>query len=115
VIGTVIFYRVIDDNTTGNMSDGDVVLDQSFEIGDGERVRLFAVESSTRPGGYHYRFQYYDPDEGSEILRYDNAHDSEVGHHHRHEGDTVTGIEFESLEAHVARFRTEVLDIHAER
>lgn len=99
------------------MADGDVVLNRNFEL-DGEtgrRVELFAVEDSSSPGGYHYRFQYYDPGEGEQILRYDNAHDSDVGYHHRHESDTVTGIDFNGLHAHVARFREEVLDIHAQR
>lgn len=64
------------------MADGDVVLDQNFEIDaeEGTRIQLFAVEDSTEPGGYHYRFQYYEPGEGEEILRYDNAHGSDVGH-----------------------------------
>jgi hypothetical protein len=99
------------------MADGDVVLDRNFEIDaeDGARVELFAVENSTAPGGYHYRFQYYAPGESKTILRYDNAHDSDVGPHHRHTGDTVTGIEFEDLETHVARFRNEVREINANR
>lgn len=99
------------------MADGDVVLDRNFEIDadEGTRVELFAVESSASPGGYHYRFQYYAAEEGETILRYDNAHDSDVGPHHRHHADTVTGIEFEGLQDHVARFRQEVLDINARR
>ena len=82
---------------------------------EGTRVELFAVEDSTSPGGYHYRFQYYTPDEGEEILRYDNGHASAVGLHHRHEGDELTGITFEGLHDHVARFRQEVLEINARR
>lgn len=99
------------------MADGDVVLDRNFEVDaeEGTRVELFAVERSDRPGGYHYRFQYYASEEGEELLRYDNAHDSEVGPHHRHEGNELTGIAFESLSAHVARFREEVLRINARR
>jgi hypothetical protein len=61
------------------------------------------------------RFQYYTPDTGEEILRYDNAHGSAVGPHHRHRGEEVTGIEFDGLRNHVARFRTEVLQIDARR
>jgi len=97
------------------MADGDVVLDRNFEVDadEGTRVQLFAVESSSYPGGYHYRFQYYGPDDGQQILRYDNAHDSDVDPHHRHCGDDVTGIEFEGLQDHVARFRQEVTDINA--
>jgi len=96
------------------MADGDVVLDRNFEFDaeEGTRIELFAVEDATEPGGYHYRFQYYAPTGGEELLRYDNPHDSDVGPHHRHEGETVVGIEFEGLEPHVARFRTEVLEIH---
>jgi hypothetical protein len=99
------------------MADGDVVLNRNFEVDSeaGTRVELFAVEDSTKPGGYHYRFQYYAPAEGEEILRYDNAHDAGIGPHHRHEGGTVTRIEFEGLAAQVARFRREVHQINAQR
>ena len=99
------------------MADGDVELNRNFEFDSREetRIELFAVEDSSYPGGYYYRFQYYDPEEGEEILRYDNAHDSDVGPHHRHEGDTVTGIEFNGLSEHVARFRREVFQINARR
>ncbi|QCC57307.1 DUF6516 family protein (plasmid) [Natrinema thermotolerans] len=99
------------------MADGDVVLDRNFEVDaqEGTRAELFAVEDSSYPGGYYYRFQYYAPEEGEQILRYDNAHDSDVGPHHRHEGDDVAGIEFDGLQDHVARFRQEVLQINARR
>lgn len=99
------------------MADGDVVLNRDIEIDaeDGTRVQLIAVEDSSYPGGYYYRFQYYSPDEREEILRYDNAHDSDVGPHHRHDGDDVTEIDFEGLQAHVARFRSEVFDINDRR
>lgn len=99
------------------MADGDVVLERNFEIDaeEGTRVELLAVENSSYPGGYYYRFQYYAPGDSEEILRYDNAHDSGVGPHHRHEGDEIAGIEFDGLEAHVARFRQEVLEIDARR
>lgn len=99
------------------MADGDVVLDRNFEVdaAEGTRVELFAVEISSYPGGYYYRFQYYAPEEGEKILRYDDAHDSDVGPHHRHRGDEVTGGEFEGPRDHVARFRREVLDINARR
>jgi hypothetical protein len=97
------------------MADGDVVLNRNFEVDAeaGTRVELFAVESSSSPGGYYYRFQYYAPEEGEQILRYDNAHDSDVGPHHRHHADEVTGIEFEGLQDHVTRFRHEVTEINA--
>ena len=97
------------------VDDGTVVLDRNFEIDatEGTRVQLFAVKDSTSPGGYHYRFQYYKPETGEEILRYDNAHDSDIGLHHRHQGSEVTGIDFEGLDAHVAQFRTEVFNINA--
>lgn len=99
------------------MADGDVVLDRNVEIDaeDGTRVQLFAVEDSSAPGGYSYRCQYYAPGEREEILRYDNAHGADVGPHHRHDVDGVTGIEFDGLQAHVARFRSEVLEINARR
>jgi hypothetical protein len=96
------------------MGDGDVVLDRNFEVDAtaGTRVELFAVESSSHPGGYFYRFQYYDPMEGKTLLRYDNAHDSAVGPHHRHRDDEVEGIGFTGLREHVERFRTEVLALN---
>lgn len=99
------------------MADGRVVLDRNFEVDpqEGTRVQLFAVEDSAYPGGYYYRFQYYSPGTGEEILRYDNAHDSDIGPHHRHRGDAVRGIEFDGLATHVARFRQEVVQIHGER
>ena len=99
------------------MADGDVVLDRHFEVDaeEGTEVKLFAVEDSSKPGGFHYRFQYYTPEDGEEILRYDNAHDSDIGPHHRHVGDDVTGIEFDGLHDHVARFREEVLTINDRR
>lgn len=97
------------------MADGDVVLDRNFEFDDGLRVELFAVEDSSYPGGFYYRFQFYDPEVGKTILRYDNAHDADVGPHHRHRGDDVTGIEFQGLRAHVGRFRQEVQTINARR
>jgi hypothetical protein len=102
---------------SGSMADGDVVLNRNVEIDaeDGTRVQLFAVEDASYPGGYYYRFQYYAPEEDEEILRYDNAHGAEVGPHHRHEGDEVTGIDFDGLQAHVARFRSEVLEIDDRR
>lgn len=99
------------------MVDGDVVLDQNLEVDadTGTRVQLFAVEDSSYPGGYFYRFQHYSPDESLEILRYDNAHDSIIGPHHRHEGGAVSGIEFDGLRAHLERFRLEVQAINERR
>jgi hypothetical protein len=99
------------------MADGDVVIDSEQSFPDGTRVRIFAVESSTYPGGVNYRFQYYDPSTGGEFLRYDNsrveAHGA--GHHHRHEwtetGEQVTEIEFVDLETHLARFHTEMTEL----
>jgi hypothetical protein len=75
----------------------------------GGRVEMFAVEDDDDPGGWFYRFQYYNP-EGGEILRYDNAHDDEeLGSHHRHvRSGEDTEIEFRSITAHVARFLREV-------
>lgn len=99
------------------MADGDVVIERNFEFDAvvGRRVELFAAEDSTAPGGYAYRFQYYDPDNEEAILRYDNAHDSTVGPHHRHHDGEVTGIEFIDLESHLARFRREVHRLNEQR
>ena len=92
------------------MVDGDVVIERTFEFDSDTRtwVELFAVEDSTARGGYAYRFQYYNPADNEAILRYDNAHDSDIGAHHRHHEGDVTGIEFTDLESHLARFRLEV-------
>jgi hypothetical protein len=51
---SIITYRVIGDITTGNMADGDVVLDRTVTVDaqDRTRVRLFAVEDSGEAGGY---------------------------------------------------------------
>jgi hypothetical protein len=99
------------------MVDGAVVIERNFEFdGDaGTRVELFAVEDSTAPDGYAYRFQYYNPGDNEAILRYDNAHDSAVGPHHRHHDGEVTGIEFSDLETHLARFRREVHRLNEQR
>lgn len=99
------------------MADGDVVIERNFEFNAaaGTRVELFAVEDSTAPGGYAYRFQFYHPGDADTILRYDNAHDSPVGPHHRHHEGEVTGIEFTDLETHLDRFRTEVRQLNEQR
>ena len=90
----------------------------SFEYADGSAVEGFATDSEKYPDGVYYRLQYYDAD--GTILRYDNAHDSDVGPHHRHirttDGEVqVTGIEFDGFQAHVSRFLDEVNEIHAQR
>lgn len=96
------------------MADGDVLLDVEFEADEppGSRVKMFACEDSTRPGGYKYRFQHYHPERDETLLRYDNSHDHpEAGWHHRHTSgtDDPEGIAFEGLRNHVERFREEVL------
>ena len=53
------------------MADGDVPVDTEHTLQDGTRVRLFAVESSGYPGGVNDRFQYYNPETGGSLLRYD--------------------------------------------
>jgi len=96
------------------MADGDVLVDTDATLGDGTKIRLFAVESSTYPGGVNYRFQYYDPDTGDSFLRFDNSQvpTHGAGHHHRHEWidgeEQVTGIKFTDLESHLTQFKTEV-------
>ena len=77
---------------------------------DGTRLDLYAVENSEYPGGYSYRFAYFDPDEGN-ILRYDNSRTPRhgVGVHHRHEGDDEpTSIPFEGIDDHLSQFEREV-------
>lgn len=99
------------------MADGDVVLDRSFTVDDEARTRveLFAVESSTSPGGYYYRFQYSDLEEGETLLRYDNAHGHGARPHHRHRGGRVERVSFDGLGAHVSRFLDEVREIATDR
>lgn len=94
------------------MADGDVVLDRAFGVEQppGSRVSLFACEDSSRPGGYKYSFQHFDPESGETLLRYDNAHEHpEAGWHHRHaDGEAPEPIAFDGLEDHLQRFRREV-------
>lgn len=96
------------------MADGDIRLDDEVEFQDGTRAVLFAVESSDHPGGINYRMAYFDPETGDMLLRYDNSRVPRhgAGVHHRHEGDDVAEISFESLQNHVSRFRSEVSTIH---
>ena len=94
-------------------------LKDDFEFPDGSAVELFGIVDEASPGRYYYRMQYYDPETGT-ILRYDNAHDSGTGHHHRHyradDGTlAVEAIEFEGLEAHTERFLDEVYELYAQR
>jgi hypothetical protein len=97
--------------------DGTVALDKDFEIDatEGTHVQLFALRDSISPGGYHRKFQYHAPEDTETILRYHNAHDSDIGPHHRHQGSEMTSTEFEGLEAHVSRFRSETFSINAQR
>ena len=78
----------------------------------GGRVEIFAIENHEYPGDWFYRFQYYEV-EGGEILRYDNAHaDEDLGRHHRHvRFGEDSGIEFQNITAHVARFLQEVAHV----
>jgi hypothetical protein len=96
--------------------DGTVVLDKNFEIDatEGTHVQLFAVRDSISPGGYHCKFQYHAPGDTETIFRYHNAHDFDIGPHHR-QGSEMTSTEFEGIEAHVSRFRNEVFSINAQR
>ncbi|GAB6878858.1 hypothetical protein JCM17823_11320 [Halorubrum gandharaense] len=73
---------------------------------------MFAIEDDDYPGGWFYRFQYYNPDEG-EILRYDNAHDDDdLGWHHRHVSfGEDSGIAFQNITTHTARFFQEVAQL----
>lgn len=103
------------------MADGDVIINERFDIdpADGTEVVLSAIESSSHPGGYSYGFQYFQPAENDEILRYDNSkvpqHDA--GYHHRHYNNDseITGIEFVGLNDHVDRFLNEVDEINETR
>ncbi len=96
------------------MADGDVLVDTEHTLRDGTRVRLFAVESADYPGGVSYRFQYYDPETGDSLLRYDNSQipSHGAGYHHRHEWvageEQVTELAFDDFSSHLADVETEV-------
>lgn len=96
------------------MVDSDVVLDVVFEVDEppGTLVELFACEDGTRPGGFKYSFQRYDPSTGATLLRYDNAHEHPIaGWHHRHDGeDPPESLPFEGLEDHLRRYGLEVFE-----
>jgi hypothetical protein len=103
------------------MADGDVVLDRRFDIDprSGTEVVLWAIESSSHPGGYSYGFQYFQPEENDEILRYDNSKVPQhgAGCHHRHyDNDAeITALTFTGLVDHVTRFLNEVNELDAQR
>ena len=81
------------------MADGDVLVDTAMMLPNGERVRLFAVESSEYPGGVTIGDNTRIPTHGA-------------GYHHRHawvDGEeSVIAIEFVDLETHLTRFETEI-------
>lgn len=93
-----------------------MLVDTDATLGDGTKLRLFAVESSAYSGSVNYRFQYYDSDTGDSFLRFDNSQVSihGAGRHHRHEWvegeEQVAGIEFTDLESHLTRFKIEVTE-----
>lgn len=99
------------------MGDGEVIINRAKPVDEdaGTWIELFAVENSSSPGGVHYRFQYYDAEAGEAILRYDNAHDSEVGAHHRHFRGKREAVEYDGLAAHLRRFQREVTEINETR
>lgn len=82
------------------MADGDVVLNRDFKVDTkgGTRIEL-VVESSSYPSGYYHRFLYYAPKDGKQILRWDNAHDVDVGPHHWRHAGVGAGIKFEVARA----------------
>lgn len=100
------------------MSGPKPLIEREQTLSDGTRIELFAIENPAYPGGINYRFAYFDPEAGENILRYDNSraprHD--IGVHHRHEGDKEpTSIPFKTLDDHLSRFQTEVRRLHDER
>lgn len=99
------------------MADGDVWLDDEYEFQDGTRVVLYAVENGAYPGGVNYRFAYFDPGTGRNVLRYDNSRTPRhgVGVHHRHRGAAVTSVSYDGLEEHVSRFWNEVNELRDDR
>jgi len=101
------------------MADGDVILDDGWTEDEeaGTRCPVEVVESSDHPPGYRYRFLLYHPDDGS-LLRYDNFHErDDMGWHHRHVEDDVSGIDsppssLAGVERLLQRFLTEVGTYH---
>jgi hypothetical protein len=96
------------------MSENPVHTDIQTEFPNGTRLDLYARVNSEYPGGYTYRFAYFDPENGN-ILRYDNSRVSrhDAGVHHRHEGDQEpTSIPFTDIDSHLATFRREVRQLH---
>ena len=93
----------------------DVLYDDDHVFRDGSRMVIYARREPDCPGNVYYRMQYYDMETGETLLRYDNAHDSDVGHYHRHSGSGVEGIDFENIHDHRLRFLSEVEQIHANR
>lgn len=87
--------------------------DDEYPAGDRwEAIAWRVPEIEAYPEGVKYSFQYLAPDD-TELLRYDNANDAHgVGRHHRHRNDTVEGIDFDDLRAHLAEFLNEVEIIH---
>jgi hypothetical protein len=68
-------------------------------------MRAWLVPKSSRtPEGFKYSLVYIDP-QGRRALGYDNA---EGKGHHRHEGNTETPVDFESIRAHVGLFLAEL-------
>lgn len=89
------------------------LLDEEFTYDDGSRVVVVAYrvpESEHHPEGVKYRFQYMD-ENGTTLLRYDDAHDQ----HDRHRDGDVEAVTFTSLTTHYRRFRREVERIHDRR
>ena len=88
-----------------------LVYSANNEFADGSRYEMLAwsvPKGEDYPEGIKYRFQYMDAD-GSTLLRYDNSHYREgIGMHHRHAVDSIEGIEFEGLTAHIRRFKEEI-------
>lgn len=101
------------------MSDGDIILDDSWDVDAdaGTRVEVLAVETSDNPIGLKYKFQYYNRERGETIFRYDNYHhDPEAGWHHYHDGDEpAQSVDFPGLTELYNQFRTEVANHDAQR
>lgn len=94
----------------------DELFDDDHTFGDDpSRIVAYARTDPGYPGGVYYRMQYYDTEVEETILRYDNAHDADVGPHHRHRGNEVEGIEFTNIDDHYDRFLKEVEEIHDQR
>lgn len=80
------------------MSDGKIVEAKAFRVPESEAYRK----------GVKYSFQYFNPENGETVLRYDNYNQHSVSMHHKHVGDETKPTDFKSIEKQFVKFMREV-------